>query len=133
LVPEELSGFGDVVIVTSMAIAGCALATSIAAGLADRKRPYSTLRLTGARLATLRHVVVLECAVPLIAVAIIAIGAAFGASAMFTSAQIQHPLVGPGAGYYLITAAGIVASLVIIATTFPLLHLITGPEVARNE
>ncbi len=123
----------DVVIVTSLAIAGCTLATSIAAGLADRKRPFSMLRLTGARLATLRSVIVLESAVPLLAVAIVAIGAGFGASAMFTSAQMQHPLVGPGAGYYLITAAGIAASLAIIAATFPLLRLITGPEVARNE
>jgi energy-coupling factor transporter ATP-binding protein EcfA2 len=31
------------------AIAGCALAASIVAGLADRKRPFSTLRLTGAQ------------------------------------------------------------------------------------
>jgi len=46
---------------------------------------------------------------------------------------MQHPLVAPGAGYYLITAAGIAASLAIIAATFPLLRLITGPEVARNE
>lgn len=59
-----------------MAIAGCTLATGIAAGLADRKRPFSMLRLTGARLATVRRVVVLETAVPLIAVAIVAIGAA---------------------------------------------------------
>jgi FtsX-like permease family len=123
----------DVVILTSMALAGCTLATSIAAGLADRKRPFSMLRLTGARLATLRRVVVLESAVPLLAVAIVAIGGAFGASAMFTSAQMQHPLVGPGTGYYLITAAGIAASLVITAATFPLLRLITGPEVARDE
>ena len=123
----------NIVIVTSLAIAGCTLATSIAAGLADRKRPFGMLRLTGARLATLRRVVVLESAVPLLAVAIVAIGAGFGASAMFTSAQMQHPLVGPGAGYYLIAAAGIVASLAIIAVTFPLLHFITGPEVARNE
>jgi hypothetical protein len=46
---------------------------------------------------------------------------------------MSMPAAAPGAGYYLITAAGIVASLVIIATTFPLLRLITGPEVARNE
>jgi hypothetical protein len=52
---------------------------------------------------------------------------------MFTSAQMQHPLVAPGAGYYLIAAAGIAASLAIIAATFPLLRLITGPEVARSE
>ncbi len=61
------------------------------------------------------------------------IGAGLGASAMFTSAQMQHPLVAPGAGYYLITAAGIAASLAIIAATFPLLRLITGPQVARNQ
>jgi hypothetical protein len=123
----------DVVIVTSLAIAGRTLATSIAVGLADRKRPFSMLRLTGARLATLRRVVVLESAVPLIAVAIVAIGVGFGASAIFTSAEMQHSLVAPGAGYYLITAAGIVASLVIIAAAFPLLRLITDPEAARNE
>ena len=91
------------------------------------------LRLTGVRLATLRRMVVLESVVPLIAVAIVAIGAGLGASAMFTSAQMQHPLVAPGAGYYLITAAGIAASLAIIAATFPLLRLITSPGVARNE
>jgi len=117
----------------SLAIAGCDVRDERRTGQADRKRPFSMLRLTGARLATLRHVVVLETAVPLLAVAIVAIGAAFGASAMFTSAQMQHPMAGPGAGYYLITAAGIAASLVIIAATFPLLRLITGPEAARNE
>ena len=55
------------------------------------------------------------------------------ASAMFASAQLRHPLVAPGAVYYLIIAAGIAASLGIIAATFPLLARITGPEVARNE
>jgi len=32
-----------------------------------------------------------------------------------------------------ITAAGLVASLAIIAATFPLLRRITSPEAARNE
>jgi hypothetical protein len=40
---------------------------------------------------------------------------------MVTSAQVRHPLIGPGAGYHLIAAAGIVASSAIIAATFPLL------------
>ena len=123
----------DVVILTSLAIAGCTLATSIAAGLADRRRPFSMLRLTGARLATLRRVVVLESAIPLVVVSIVAIGVGFAAAALFASTQMQHPLAAPGAGYCLITAAGIAASLAIIAATFPLLRLITGPEVARNE
>jgi predicted lysophospholipase L1 biosynthesis ABC-type transport system permease subunit len=123
----------DVVILVSLPIAGCTLAASIAAGLADRKRPFSLLRLTGARLAILRRVVVLESAAPLLAVAAVAIGTGFAASAMFASVQLQHPLVVPGAAYYLITTAGIAASLGIIAATFPLLARITGPEVARNE
>ena len=123
----------DVVILASLAIAGCTLAAGVAAGLADRKRPFSLLRLTGARLGMLRRVVALESAVPLLAVAVVSIGVAFGAAAMFASLQLQHPLVAPGAAYYLLTAAGIAVSLGIIAATFPLLRRITGPEVARNE
>jgi hypothetical protein len=123
----------NVVILVSLPIAGCTLAAGIAAGLADRKRPFSMLRLTGARLATLRHVVALEGAVPLLAVAAVAIGTGFAGAAMFASEAQQHPMVPPGAAYYLLTAAGIVVSLGIIAATFPLLARITGPEVARNE
>jgi hypothetical protein len=123
----------DVVILASLPIAGCTLATGIAAGLADRKRPFSLLRLTGARLAMLRRVVALEGAVPLLAVAAVSIGVGFATSAMFAILQLQHPLVAPGVAYYLLVVAGIAASLAIIAATFPLLRRITGPEVARNE
>ena len=123
----------DVVILISLAVAGCTLAASIAGGLADRKRPFSTLRLTGARLATLRRVVAMESAIPLLVVAVVAIGAGFGAAAMYASAEMHLPLSPPGPEYYLITAAGIAASLAIIAATFPLLRRITGPEAARNE
>ena len=123
----------NTVILVSLPIAGCTLAAGIAAGLADRKRPFSLLRLTGARLATLRRVVALESAVPLLAVAAVAIGTGFGAAAMYASVAQHHPMVAPGAAYYLLTAGGILASLGIIAATFPLLTRITGPEVARNE
>ncbi len=123
----------NTVILVSLPIAGCTLAAGIAAGLADRKRPFSLLRLTGARLATLRRVVALESAVPLLAVAAVAIGTGFGAAAMYAALEMQHPMVPPGAAYYLLTAGGIVAALGIIAATFPLLARITGPEVARNE
>ena len=123
----------NTVILVSLPIAGCTLAAGIAAGLADRKRPFSLLRLTGARLATLRRVVALESAVPLLAVAAVAIGTGFGATAMYASVEMQRPMVAPGAAYYLITAGGILAALGIIAATFPLLARITGPEVARNE
>jgi FtsX-like permease family len=123
----------NTVILVSLPIAGCTLAAAIAAGLADRKRPFSLLRLTGARLATLRRVVALESAVPLLAVAAVAIGIGFAASAEYASVAQHYPMVAPGIAYYLITAGGILVCLGIIAATFPLLARITGPEVARNE
>jgi O-antigen/teichoic acid export membrane protein len=130
---DDYNQLANVVILVSLPIAGCTLATGIAAGLADRKRPFSLLRLTGARLATLRQVVALEGAVPLLSVAAVAIGTGFAGAAMFASEAQQHPMVAPGLAYYLMTAGGILVSLGIIAATFPLLERITGPEVARNE
>ncbi|HEY6279707.1 MAG TPA: FtsX-like permease family protein [Streptosporangiaceae bacterium] len=130
---NDYQQLANVVILVSLPIAGCTLAAGIAAGLADRKRPFSLLRLTGARLATLRRVVALEGAVPLLSVAAVAIGTGFAGAAMFASEAQQHPMVAPGAAYYLLTAGGIVVALGIITATFPLLARITGPEVARNE
>jgi len=122
----------DVVVLTSLAIAGCTLAASVAAGLAERKRPFSLLRLAGAPLGMLQRVVALESAVPLLVTAVISIGVGFAAAAMFAAAQIG-PFKAPGAAYYIITGAGLALSLGIIAATMPLLRRITGPEVARNE
>ncbi len=130
---NDYQQLANVVILVSLPIAGCTLAAGIAGGLADRKRPFSMLRLTGARLGTLRRVVALEGAVPLLSVAAVAIGAGFAGAAMFASEAQQHPMVAPGAAYYLLTAGGIIVSLGIIAATFPLLARITGPEVARND
>jgi hypothetical protein len=114
-------------------MAGCTLAASVAGGLADRKRPFSLLRLTGAGLGMLRRVIVLESAVPLLAVAAVAIGTGFGASAMYAALEIGRPLAAPDAAYYVMTSAGIVLALGVIVATFPLLRRITGPETARSE
>jgi len=105
----------------------------VAGGLADRKRPFSLLRLTGARLGMLRRVVILESAVPLLAVAAVAIGIGFGASAMYAATEMQLALVAPGGAYFVLTAAGLMLALALIAATFPLLRRITGPETARSE
>ena len=123
----------NVVIGVSLVIAGCTLAAGIAAGLAERKRPFSLLRLTGARLSTLRGVVALEGAVPLLTVAVVAIGTGFGAAAMYATEAQNRPMAAPGLAYYLLTAGGIIVSLAIIAATFPILTRITGPETARND
>ena len=130
---SDYQQLANTVILVSLLIAGCTLAAGIAGGLADRKRPFSLLRLTGARLATLRRVVALEGAMPLLSVAAVAVGTGFAGAAMFATEAQQHPMVAPGAAYYLLIAGGIIVSLGIIAATFPLLARITGPEVARNE
>jgi hypothetical protein len=123
----------DVVILSSLPIAGCSLAVSVAAGLNDRKRPFSLLRLTGAPLGMLRRVVGLESAVPLLFIAVISIGTGFLAAALFLRSQLSETLQPPGIQYYIIVVGGLVAALAIIATTLPLLERITGPETARNE
>jgi hypothetical protein len=129
----ELQHLTYVVILVSLVVAGCSLAVSVAAGLTDRKRPFSLLRLAGAPLGVLRSVVVLESAVPLVVVAVISAGAGFLASALFLRSELGESLQPPGGGYYLIVLGGLLASLAVIACTFPLLKRITGPETARNE
>ena len=123
----------NVVVLASLAIAGCTLAASVAAGLNERKRPFSLLRLTGAPLRLLRRVVALETVVPLLAVSVVSIGMGFLAAQLFLKSQLYYSLQPPGAGYYLVVLAGLAASLAVIASTMPLLRRITGPETARNE
>jgi hypothetical protein len=123
----------NVVIIASLPIAGCTLAVSVVAGLNERKRPFSLLRLTGAPLQVLRRVVLLESAVPLLAAAVVSIGAGFLAAYLFLRSQMSETLQSPGAAFYGVLAAGLVASLAIIASTLPVLRRISGPETARNE
>lgn len=132
----QLAGYqqlANVVILVSFPIAGCSLAVSVAGGLRDRKRPFSLLRLTGTQLGVLRRVVLLESAVPLLVVAVVAIGMGFLAAQLFVQAQFDYSIRAPGIQYYAIVLTGLVASLGVIASTMPLLRRITGPEAARNE
>ena len=123
----------DVVIVASLIIAACSLAVNIAAGLSERKRPFSLLRLTGVPTGVLRRVVALENAVPLLLIALLSIAVGLVAAALFLSSQLDIALRIPGIAYWATVVGGVIASLAIVASTFPLLNRITGPEVARNE
>jgi hypothetical protein len=123
----------DVVILASLPIAGCSLAVSVAAGLSERKRPFSLLRLTGVPLRMLRRVVALEAAVPLLASAVVSTLAGFLAAGLFVDSQLGYSLRAPGVAYYVMVVVGIVASLVVVSSTLPLLKRLTGPEVARND
>jgi hypothetical protein len=123
----------DVIIVASLIIAACSLAVSIAAGLGERKRPFSLLRLTGVPTALLHRVVALESALPLLLVAVVSIVVGLVSAALYLRSQVGIAFSIPGIAYWATVIGGLAASLAIIASTFPLLNRITGPEVARNE
>lgn len=129
----ELQQLTNVVMIVSLVVAGCSLAVSVSAGVNDRKRPFSLLRLTGAPLRVLRGVVGLEAAVPLCAISVVSAAAGLGAAALFLRSQLGESLRAPGPQYYLLVVAGLLASLGVIASTLPLIGRITGPEVARND
>jgi len=130
---DDYRRLADVVILTSLPIAGCSLAVNIAGGLIERKRPFSLLRLAGAPLGVLRRVIGLEAAAPLLVTAAASVGAGFLAAHLFLRAQLHRPLQTPDLTYCLVLATGLLGSLAVIASTLPLLNRITGPETARNE
>ncbi|MEU8113910.1 FtsX-like permease family protein [Micromonospora sp. NPDC048947] len=123
----------NVIIIASLALGGCSLAVSVIGGLTERRRPFSLLRLSGAPVRVLRRVVALESAVPMLAVAAVAIGMGLLAAHLFLRAQMDYTLVAPQPGYYVIVVVGLAACLGVIASTLPLLERITGPETARSE
>ena len=129
----ELQQMTNVVIVVSLVIAGCSLAVSVTGGINERKRPFSLLRLTGVSLATLRRVVALEAALPLLVVSVLATAMGFLAAGLFLTSQLNESLRLPNAQFYALVVAGLAASLAVIASTLPIIDRITGPETARNE
>jgi hypothetical protein len=130
---EGWKRLANVVILASLAIAGCSLAVSVAGGLSERKRPFSMLRLTGVSLGTLRRVVALESVTPLVIASVVALGAGLMAAHLFLTAQMELSLSPPAISFYAIVVGGLAAALAVIASTMPLLRRITGPEAARNE
>jgi predicted lysophospholipase L1 biosynthesis ABC-type transport system permease subunit len=123
----------DVIIVASLIIAASSLAVNIAAGLGERKRPFSLLRLTGVPIGVLRRVVALESALPLLLVAAVSIVVGLVSAALYLKSQVDIAFRIPGIAYWTTVVGGLAASLAIIASTFPLLSRMTGPEVARND
>lgn len=123
----------NVVIVASLIIAACSLAVSIAAGLGERKRPFSLLRLAGVPMTTLCRVVTLEGAMPLVLTAAVSIVVGLASATLYLHSQVGIAFHVPGIGYWITVLVGLTASLGIIASTFPLLKRMTRPEVARNE
>jgi cell division protein FtsX len=123
----------DVMIVASLIIAACSLAVNIAAGLGERKRPFSLLRLTGVPLGVLRRIVALESALPLLVVATVSVVVGLVSAALYLHSQVGIAFRIPGLAFWATVVGGLAGSLAIIASTFPLINRVTGPEVARND
>ena len=123
----------EVIVAISLVIGGCSLAVSAAGSVTERKRPFSLLRLTGVPLAMLRRVVTLETAVPLVMGAVVAVAAGFGTAQLFLAAQLDYDLTAVGGAYWASVGIGLAVGLGVIASTFPLLRRVTGPETARND
>jgi hypothetical protein len=116
-------------------VAGCSLAVAIGGGLADRKRPFTLLRVGGTPVRTLYRVLLLEAVVPLAAATLVTAALAYGMSVL-TVLRIAPPGTAVpllGHVYFATMGAGLAIALVVIGVTLPLLNRMTGPDNVRFE
>jgi hypothetical protein len=122
----------------TLLVAGCSLAVAVGGSLVERKRPFTLLRVSGTPESSLRRVVLLEAALPLLGAAVIAalVGAFIArpfieALSSFSRYPIHVPY--PSPVYFVTMAAGLLASLAVVLATLPLLGRITRPDAVRFE
>jgi hypothetical protein len=122
-------------VLLTLLVAGASLAVAVGGGLVERKRPFTLLRLSGTSPKVLYRVVALEAVLPLAAATILAAGSGYGLAvlAAVKMAPSGTPVPTPSGGYYLTMGAGLVVSLLIIASTLPFLGRITRTQSARFE
>jgi hypothetical protein len=124
-----------VAVVLTLIVAGCSLAVSVGGGLVERKRPFTLLRVTGTPTSALYRVVFAEAVLPLVAATVVAAVLAYVISVLTVSrlAPAGTPVPVPGQAYFLTMGTGLIASLLIILVSLPLLGRITGPDKVRFE
>jgi ABC-type antimicrobial peptide transport system permease subunit len=124
-----------IAVLLTLIVAGCSLAVAVGGSLIERKRPFTLLRLTGTPTSTLYRVVFLEAVLPLVAATIVAAGIAYGIAVLTvrTMAPAGTPAPVPGHAYFVTMGAGLIASLLVILASLPLLGRITEPGSARFE
>ncbi len=116
-------------------VAGCSLAVAIGGGLADRKRPFTLLRVGGTPVRTLYRVLLIEAAVPLAGATLLAAVLAYGMSVLTVWRLAPPGMAIPvlGAVYYATMGIGLAIALIVIGVTLPLLSRMTAPDNARFE
>ncbi|WP_027344469.1 ABC transporter permease [Hamadaea tsunoensis] len=118
----------------TLLIAACSLAVSSGAGMVERRRPFTLLRLTGTPMSGLTRVVLLESLLPLVSAAILAAATGYVLAAVVVDTLGKKsgiPL--PGGAYFLATGGGLVLSLAVICSTLPLLRMLIRTDTARFE
>ena len=128
------------IIALTLITAGCSLAVTIGGSLVERKRSFTLLRVSGVSLGTLYKVILLEAALPLVVVSVIAAGIGLGVGIPVVKALLKNLQpkgttisVYPSIGYYVAMSVGLVIALGLVVITLPLLKRMTRPEDARFE
>jgi hypothetical protein len=124
-----------IAVVLTLIVAGCSLAVSVGGALVERKRPFTLLRVTGTPTAALYRVVFTEAVLPLVSATVIAGGLGYVMALLTVSklAPAGTPVPAPGHAYYLTMGTGLIASLLVILASLPLLGRITSPDRVRFE
>jgi hypothetical protein len=129
----QLSRVVNLALAFTLAIAGCSLAVAVAAGVIERKRPFSLLRLAGMRLAELQRTALLEAAAPLLLIALASAALGLGTSAVIVGMAGGIPWQPPSVGYWVSLASGLIVALGVAAAALPLLGRTTAPSSVRFE
>jgi hypothetical protein len=118
----------------TLLVAGCSVAIAAVGGLLERRIPFALLRLSGAPLQTLRAVVMREAALPLLTLATISALLGLGVSwitVRFGGGDTRYEW--PSIGLVVVLAAGLAATLAVVASILPLLDRLTRTEATRFE
>ncbi len=128
------------VIVLTLITAGCSLAVSVGGSLVERKRPFTLLRVSGVSIGTLNRVILLEAALPLVVVSILAAAIGLGVGIPVVNDLVKNfepkgvkLQVHPSMGYFAIMGIGLVVAIGLVVITLPLMKRMTKPEDARFE
>lgn len=115
-----------------LVVAACSLTVGMVAGLVERRRPFALLRASGLQLAELRRVVFLETAATMLATA--TMGVVLGLGASYATARFgELNWAWPGPAAFAAVGVGILAALLLAATTLPLLNAATRHDAVRYE
>lgn len=124
---NALVGFVLLIALTSMAIATIG-------SILERRRSYTTLRLTGADMRELSKTVYFESMLPLIVFTLLAAILGYGSALLLNTTTTPpsgiHP---PSSGFLLLLAGGYLVGAGIIWLTLPLLREVSSPTEVRYE